>query len=32
VERGERNISVINLKLIAKTLRVSLADLLKGLG
>jgi transcriptional regulator with XRE-family HTH domain len=27
VERGERNIAILNLRLIAKTLRVSLADL-----
>ena len=28
VERGERNIAVLNLRLIAQTLRVSLAELL----
>lgn len=27
VERGERNISILNLRLIARVLRVSLADL-----
>jgi transcriptional regulator with XRE-family HTH domain len=27
VERGERNVSVLNLRLIARTLRVSPADL-----
>ena len=27
VERGERNIAILNLRLIAKTLRVSLATL-----
>ena len=27
-ERGERNLSILNLRLIAKVLRVSLADLL----
>jgi len=31
VERGERNISILNLLLIAKVLRVSLAELLHGL-
>lgn len=31
VERGERNISILNLRLIARTLRVALADLLHGL-
>ena len=31
VERGERNLSILNLRLIARTLRVSLADLLNGL-
>ena len=31
VERGERNISVLNLWLIAKVLRVSLADLMQGI-
>jgi len=28
VERGERNIAILNLRLIAQTLRVSLAELL----
>ena len=28
VERGERNVSILNLRLIAKVLRVHLADLL----
>ena len=28
VERGERNVAILNLRLIAKTLRVPLADLL----
>jgi len=28
VERGERNISILNLRLMAKVLRVALADLL----
>jgi transcriptional regulator with XRE-family HTH domain len=31
VERGERNVSLLNLRLIAKVLRVSLAELLNGL-
>jgi transcriptional regulator with XRE-family HTH domain len=31
VERGERNASLINLRRIAKVLRVRLSDLLKGL-
>ena len=31
VERGERNVSILNLRLIAKMLRVPLADLLNGL-
>jgi transcriptional regulator with XRE-family HTH domain len=31
VERGERNLSLLNLRLIAKTLRVSLSDLLDSL-
>ena len=31
VERGERNLSILNLRLIAKMLRVSLAELLDGL-
>jgi transcriptional regulator with XRE-family HTH domain len=30
VERGERNVSVLNLRLIARTLRVSPADLFAG--
>jgi transcriptional regulator with XRE-family HTH domain len=30
-ERGERNMSILNLRLIARALRVSLADLLDGL-
>lgn len=30
VERGERNIAVINLKKIAEALNVSLSELLKG--
>jgi len=30
VERGERNVSILNLRLIARVLRVSLADLLEG--
>ncbi len=28
VERGERNLSILNLRLIARVLRVSIADLL----
>ena len=32
VERGERNVSLINLRRIAKVLRVRLSDLLTGLG
>jgi transcriptional regulator with XRE-family HTH domain len=32
VERGERNVSILNLRLIARVLRVPLADLLAGLG
>ena len=32
VERGERNVSLINLRRIAKVLRVRLSDLLMGLG
>ena len=28
VERGERNIAILNLRLIARTLRVSIADFL----
>jgi transcriptional regulator with XRE-family HTH domain len=28
VERGERNVSILNLRLIARVLRVSLSDLL----
>lgn len=31
VERGERNLALLNLRRIAKVLRVSLDDLLKGL-
>lgn len=31
VERGERNLSILNLRLIARVLRVSLADLFAGL-
>lgn len=31
VERGERNLSILNLCLIAKMLRISLAKLLDGL-
>jgi transcriptional regulator with XRE-family HTH domain len=31
VERGERNVSVLNLRLIARALRVPLAELLDGL-
>jgi transcriptional regulator with XRE-family HTH domain len=30
VERGERNISILNLRLIARKLRVSLTELLNG--
>ena len=30
VERGERNVSVLNLRLIARALRVSLSELLAG--
>jgi hypothetical protein len=32
VERGERNVSLVNLRLIAKVVRVRLSDLLTGLG
>jgi transcriptional regulator with XRE-family HTH domain len=32
VERGERNLSILNLRLIAKVLRVSWTGLLAGLG
>jgi transcriptional regulator with XRE-family HTH domain len=32
VERGERNVSILNLRLIAKVLRISLADVLAGFG
>jgi transcriptional regulator with XRE-family HTH domain len=32
VERGERNVSILNLRLIARVLRVSLSDLLEDLG
>ena len=31
VERGERNLSALNLRRIAKVLRVSMADLFSGL-
>lgn len=31
VERGERNVSILNLRLIARVLLVPLADLLNGL-
>ena len=31
VERGERNVSLLNLRLIARALRAPLADLLEGL-
>jgi transcriptional regulator with XRE-family HTH domain len=31
VERGERNLSILNLRLIARVLRVSLAELMNGL-
>jgi transcriptional regulator with XRE-family HTH domain len=31
VERGERNVSVLNLRLIARVLRVSLSELTKDL-
>ena len=31
VERGERNISILNLRLIARVLRVSLSDLMHDL-
>ena len=31
VERGERNLSILNLRLIARVLRLPLADLLAGL-
>jgi transcriptional regulator with XRE-family HTH domain len=31
VERGERNVSVLNLRLIARVLRVPLAEVLDGL-
>jgi transcriptional regulator with XRE-family HTH domain len=31
VERGERNLSILNLRLIAEVLRVSLVDLFHGL-
>ena len=29
IERGERNVSILNLRVIAKALRVGLADLLQ---
>jgi transcriptional regulator with XRE-family HTH domain len=32
VERGERNVSILNLRLLAKVLRVPLHELLRGLG
>ncbi len=32
VERGERNVSLINLRRIARVLRIRLSDLLTGLG
>ena len=32
VERGERNVSLINLRRIARALHIGLADLLQGLG
>ncbi len=32
VERGERNLSILNLRHIARVLRVPLADLLDGIG
>jgi transcriptional regulator with XRE-family HTH domain len=31
VERGERNVSLVNLRRIAKVLRVRMSDLFKGL-
>lgn len=31
VERGERNISILNLRLLARVLRVSLAELFAGI-
>ena len=31
VERGERNLSILNLRLLANVLRVSLAELVAGL-
>jgi transcriptional regulator with XRE-family HTH domain len=31
MERGERNVSILNLRLLAKVLRVSLAELIGGL-
>lgn len=30
VERGERNVSILNLRIIAKMLRVPLSDLVRG--
>jgi transcriptional regulator with XRE-family HTH domain len=30
VERGERNVAILNLRLMARTLRVPLADLIEG--
>jgi transcriptional regulator with XRE-family HTH domain len=32
VERGERNVSVLNLRQMARALRMSIGDLLAGLG
>ena len=29
IERGERNLSILNLRLVAKVLRVEIADLLR---
>lgn len=31
VERGERNLSILNLRMIARILRVSLAEIFEGL-
>jgi len=31
VERGERNVSILNLRVLAKALRIGLVDLLVGL-
>ena len=30
IERGERNVSLINIEKIAKTLKISLSELFKG--